>query len=193
MEKLVVGLTGASGSIYFLRLMEQLKDLKVTIHVIPTKTGTQVMEYETQASLEEKIAEWNQEGKATVILEEVGNLFSKVASGSYKADAMVILPCSMSTLGEIAGGITTNLLTRSADVMLKEKRPLVLVPRETPLSSIHLRNMAKLFDAGATIVAAMPGFYNHPKTLEDLVDFMVGKVLDALKIENSIYKRWEGK
>lgn len=193
MKKLVVGLTGASGSAYFLGLMEELAKLELTVHVIATKTGSQVFEYETGKSLVEEVERWNREGKATVVLEDVDDLFSKVASGSYKAQAMVIVPCSMSTLGELAGGIATNLLTRSADVMIKEKRPLILVPRETPLSSIHLRNMAKLFDAGATILAAMPGFYTRPETLKDVVDFIVGKILDALGIENQMYHRWEGR
>ncbi|MBF7095664.1 UbiX family flavin prenyltransferase [Alkalibacter mobilis] len=192
MKKIIVGLTGASGSIYFSRVMDLLMDFDLTIHVISTKTGSEVFEFETKNKLMDKLTLWNK-GRATVLLEDNEDLFSKVASGSYRSDAMVIVPCSMSTLGEISNGITKNLLTRAADVMIKEKRPLILVPRETPLSSIHLKNMSILSDLGATVLAAMPGFYGHPQTLQDIVDFMAGKILDALKIDNEIYKRWEGK
>ena len=191
MEKIIVGLTGASGGIYFLRLMEQLAGRGLTLHVIATAHGEQVLQYETGVRLGDQIGQWNAAGER-IVLEDNGNLFSSVASGSYRCDAMVVLPCSMSTAGELAGGITKTLLTRAADVMLKEQRKLLLVPRETPLSSIHLKNLYTLSKAGATILPAMPGFYSHPATMLELVDFVVGKALDNLGLASNCYKRWEG-
>ncbi len=118
------------------------------------------------------------------------DLFCGAASGSSAPDALVVCPCSMGTLARIACGISGNLIERSADVMLKERRPLLLVPRETPLSDIHLENMLKLSRAGARIIPAMPAFYGRPESVLDLVDFVVGKILDQLGIENDLYKRW---
>lgn len=120
------------------------------------------------------------------------DMASVFASGSSLADAAIICPCSMSTLASVASGVTRNLIHRVADVMLKESRPLVLVPRETPLSEIHLRNMIRVKRAGARLVPAMPGFYHHPATVDDLVDFVVGKVLDSLGIHNELFERWKG-
>lgn len=124
------------------------------------------------------------------IFQDVEDLFAPTASGSFKTDGMIIISCSMSSLGEIANGVSKNLLGRSADVCIKERRKLVIVPRETPLSSIHLKNMLTLSEAGATILPAMPGFYHKPENLEDLIDFMVGKVLDTLNIDNNLFTKW---
>ncbi len=191
MKKLIVAITGASGSVYFLRLMEKLTVLELELHVIASEQGRKVLQYETGVDLEEQAQLWKK-GTPKVIVEDNSNLFSAVASGSYRCDAMVIIPCSMSTAAEIACGVTKTLLTRAADVMIKEQRKLVLVPRETPLSTIHLKNMYELSKLGVTILPAMPGFYGHPATMDDMVDFVVGKTLDCLGIENDSYERWEG-
>ncbi|HCX65623.1 MAG TPA: aromatic acid decarboxylase [Eubacteriaceae bacterium] len=191
MEKIVVGLTGASGSIYFLRLMDYLSREPRKIHVVASDNGEKVFQYETKRNLKDEVEKWNKK-QAEVVLEEDNNLFSPIASGSYQADKMIIIPCTMSTLGELAGGITKSLLTRAADVFIKEKRPLVLVPRETPLSAIHLKNMYELAAIGVHMVPAIPGFYNHPETMDDLIDFVVGKALDGLQLKHDQYERWKG-
>ncbi len=191
MKKIILGLTGASGSIYFVRLAQQLVRQEMELHLIASQLGEKVLQYETGITLKEQVDRWN-ENNAGIILEDNNNLFSSAASGSSRFDAMVIVPCSMSTLGKLAHGITDTLLTRAADVMLKERRRLVLVPRETPLSTVHLKNMTELSQLGVTILPAMPGFYGRPETVDDLVDFVVGKTLDSLNIENEFYQRWEG-
>jgi len=190
-KKIILGLTGASGSVYFLRLAQRLLQQEILLHVIASVQGEKVLQYETGVTLEDQVKSWKQSG-ANILLEDNSNLFSAAASGSSRFDAMVIVPCSMSTLAMLAHGITQTLLTRAADVMIKERRKLVLVPRETPLSTVHLKNMAELSQLGATILPAMPGFYNKPQSMDDLIDVVVGKTLDALEIENDCYKRWEG-
>lgn len=191
MKKVIVGLTGASGSVYFLRLIEILMKHEIELHIIATDHGKQVLEYETGKNLEEQVNLFDN-NKGKLIMEDNSNLFSCVASGSYRCDVMVIVPCSMSTIAELANGVTKTLLTRAADVMMKERRGLIVVPRETPLSTLHLKNMYELSKLGVTILPAMPGFYNHPGTLEDVVDFVVGKTLDCMEIENNCYERWKG-
>ena len=120
------------------------------------------------------------------------NMYAPIASGSVKVDAMVVVPCSMKALASIAHGFASNLIERAADVMLKEKRKLILVPRETPLSAIHLRNMLTLAEAGCHIIPAMPAFYHHPKKISDMVDFVTGRVLDSMGVENDLSPRWGG-
>lgn len=191
MKKIILGLTGASGSIYFLRLAQRLLQQEIQLHVIASAQGEKVLHYETGVTLEDQVKSWRQSG-ANILLEDNSNLFSAAASGSSRFDAMAIVPCSMSTLAMLAHGMTQTLLTRAADVMIKERRKLVLVPRETPLSTVHLKNMTELSQLGATILPAMPGFYNKPQSMDDLIDFVVGKTLDAMEIENDCYKRWEG-
>lgn len=192
MKKIIVGITGASGSVYSLRLMELLSQQELQIHLIASEQGRKVLAYETGVDLEKQAQLWNK-NKANIILENNDNLFSSVASGSFHCDAMVVLPCSMSTTAEIASGITKTLLTRAADVMIKERRKLILVPRETPLSTIHLKRMYELSQLGVIILPAMPGFYGHPETIGEIINFITGKVLDSLEIENDCYQRWEGK
>ncbi len=191
MKKIILGLTGASGSVYFSRLCEHLSQHELDLHLIASELGEKVFQYETGTVLTEQVKHWNTNA-ANIILEDNHNLFSVVASGSARFDGMAIVPCSMSTLAMISHGITETLLTRAADVMLKERRKLVIVPRETPLSTLHLKNMTELSQLGAMILPAMPGFYGHPQTMDDLIDFVVGKTLDCLEIDNNNYRRWEG-
>jgi 4-hydroxy-3-polyprenylbenzoate decarboxylase len=189
LKKIVVGITGASGSIYAKRLVEELLKKDIYTHIICTDTGKKVMKYETGIDLEQWVEELSKQ-YSHLMLEDINNLFAGVASGSYKFDAAVILPCSMGTLAEISNGLAKNLLCRVADVALKESRRLIIVPRETPFNAIHLENMLKLSRLGVTILPAMPGFYHMPQTMEDLIDFVVGKVLDSLAIENTLFKKW---
>ncbi|SEO63972.1 4-hydroxy-3-polyprenylbenzoate decarboxylase [Amphibacillus marinus] len=189
MERIVIGLTGASGSIYGKRLIEVLLKQQIETHVILTDTAQKVFTYEIQQSVKSWLKEL-QEKYAHFQLERNDNLFARVASGSYHYDGMVILPCSMGTLAEVSHGLAKNLLCRAADVCLKEKRPLVIVPRETPLNAIHLENMLKLANQGVTILPAMPGFYHHPTSLEAVIDFVVGKILDQLSLKHDLYKKW---
>ncbi|MEE0881540.1 MAG: flavin prenyltransferase UbiX [Turicibacter sp.] len=190
MKKIVIGITGASGSIYAKRMIEVLASQDITVHVISTDTGKKVFHYEIGIKLESWISEL-QKTYPHVKLEDNQNLFAGVASGSYGFDAVIILPCSMGTMAEISHGLSSNLLCRAADVALKESRDLIIVPRETPLNTIHLENMCHLSKVGAKIIPAMPGFYHHPQTMDDLINFVVGKVLSYLKIEHQLFKTWE--
>lgn len=190
MKKIVVGITGASGSIYAKRLIEVLIEQGVQVHVIATEKGKQVFSYELSLNLDNWIKELNID-YPNVKLEDNNNLFSGVASGSNKYDAVIILPCSMGTLAEISHGLSKNLLCRAADVALKENRKLVIVPRETPLNTIHLENMCRLSKMGVGIIPAMPGFYHHPNSIDDIVNFLIGKILDYLNIDNKLFKKWE--
>lgn len=190
MKKIVVGITGASGSIYAKRMIEVLVQKEIQVDVIATEKGKQVFKYELSLDLNQWIKELNAT-YCNVKLENHQNLFAGVASGSHGFDAVVILPCSMGTLAEISHGLSRNLLTRAADVALKEGRKLVIVPRETPFNTIHLENMTRLSKVGATIIPAMPGFYHHPQTMDDLINFVVGKVLSYLNIDHNLFKKWE--
>lgn len=189
MKRIIIGITGASGSIYAIRLIEELLNQKIFVHIICTDTGKEVMKYETSMDIDN----WVENLKIQythVNLENIHNLFSGVASGSYRFDAMIILPCSMGTLAEISTGLAKNLLCRAADVALKENRRLIIVPRETPFNAIHLENMLKLSRLGVNILPAMPGFYHKPQTMDDLINFVIGKILDSLNIENTLFKKW---
>lgn len=190
MKKIVVGITGASGSIYGKVLIEELLKRDIFVHVICTDNGSKVMEYETGINFNSWIENLKETYK-NLALEDINNMFSSVASGSYKFHGVIIIPCSMGTLGEISNGITKNLLCRVADVAMKENRKLVIVPREAPFNAIHLENMLKLSRLGVTIMPAAPGFYHKPTAIEDLVNFMVGKILDHLDIENNLFEKWQ--
>lgn len=189
MSKYIVGITGASGSIYGIRLIEELLKSGNEVHIIITDSGKQVLNYETDYTVDLLIKHLEEFG-SNIKIHDIDNLFAATASGSFKTDGMIILPCSMSTVGEIANGMSKNLLGRSADVCLKERRKLIVVPRETPFNTIHLKNMLSLTEAGAVILPAMPGFYHKPETIEDMIDFVVGKVMDTLGIENNLFKKW---
>jgi 4-hydroxy-3-polyprenylbenzoate decarboxylase len=194
-----VAITGASGSIYGVRLLQYLLKNKHKVFLIITKEGSLILKEEvgydwsgSGKGEEKKIKRDLKVDKGSLFLLSEDNLCAPISSGSAQVDAMVIIPCSMKTLSGIAHGYANNLVERSADVMIKEGRPLILVPRETPLNSIHLKNMLILSEMGIKIIPPMPAFYSHPQNIEDIVDFIVGKVLDSLKIENNLYKRWKG-
>lgn len=181
---IVVGITGASGVIYGIRLLEALKELNIENSLIISDAAKTVIKHETNKSIEDII-------KLADNYYEFDDLTASINSGSFKFDGLAIVPCSMKTLSSIANGYASNTITRVADVSLKEKRKTVIVPRETPLRSIHLENMLNLSKEGAVILPAMPGFYSDSDTVDDQINFIVGKILDSLNIENNIYKRWE--
>ena len=181
MEKeYVVGVTGASGACYASRLLEVLcRD--ATVHLIVSDVAHQIAVHE-RVSFEGFNAQYH----------TIDQMTASIASGSHRFDGMVVIPCSSKTLAAIAHGYADNLITRTADVCLKEHRPCILVTRETPLSKIHVKNMLAAMDAGATIMPACPGFYHDPKTIDDLIDIVVARVLDHLDVEHSLAKRWSG-
>ncbi|OPY46388.1 MAG: aromatic acid decarboxylase [Methanoregulaceae archaeon PtaU1.Bin222] len=181
--RIIVGLSGASGILYGIRLLEAARELGVETDLIMTETAARMIEIETSLTPEKVTA-------LATMIHESGDFTSPLASGGYVHHGMVVIPCSMKTVAGIACGFADNLLLRAADCALKEHRPLVLVPRETPLSVIHLRNMLTLADAGAVILPASPGFYHRPETIRGLVDHVVGKVLDTLSIEHHLYRKW---
>lgn len=184
--KLIVAITGASGSIYGWRLLQVLAEQNHEVHAIVSEQGWQVLDYECGVTPE-------MVKNMVSVLYNITQLSAPIASGSFRTDAMVITPCSMRTLGALANGISDNLITRSADVMLKENRRLIVVPRETPLNIIHLKNMLNLAQAGAHILPGCPGFYHKPSTINEVVDMLVGKICDMLAIEHQLYQRWQDK
>lgn len=189
----VVGITGASGSVYGVRLTESLLSLGYDVHLVITNAGWRVLKEEMgfeAASREAAVLERFGGYEGQIVYHPIADIGATIASGSYLVEGMIIMPCSMGTLSSVAHGASDNLMGRAADVMMKEGRPLVLVPRETPLHAIHLENMLTLARLGVKIIPAMPAFYFGPQTLDDIVNFMVGKVLDSLRIEHHLYKRW---
>ncbi len=181
---IVVGITGASGVIYGIRLLKVLNELNIENSLIISDAAKTVINHETNERIEDII-------KLADNYYEFDDLTASINSGSFKFDGLVIVPCSMKTLSSIANGYASNTITRVADVSLKEKRKTIIVPRETPLRSIHLENMLSLSKEGAVILPAMPGFYSDNDTIDDQINFIVGKILDSLNIENNIYKRWK--
>ncbi len=179
--KFAVAITGASGSIYGVRLLQNLPGEKI---LVVSKTAKEIIPLETGLSIEEVYA------MADKVYED-DDLFASISSGSYRYDCMFVAPCSESSVGKIANGIADTLISRAASVCLKEGRKLILVVRETPKSQIMLENELKLARAGAVILDANPGFYGKPKTPEDLADFVVGKAMDVAGIPNDIFNRWE--
>ncbi len=181
--RVIVGISGGSGAIYGVALLKVLQQLGVETHLVVSTMGEYVVEHECGISLEElkELATYYHDNK---------DLAAPIASGSFKTDAMIIIPSSMKTVAAVANGLSDSLLTRAADVIIKENRKLVIVPRETPLSPIHLENMLKLTRIGVTILPASPGFYNHPETIGDIVSSIVGRALDQIGIEHNLVKRW---
>ena len=191
MSDYVIGITGASGSIYGIRLTRELAQRMHTVHVAITSAGKQVMKEELGVSGFEKMEKLGlAEVRGNIKIWENDNFEAPFMSGSSAPEAVVIIPCSVGKLAAVANGISSNLIERAADVTLKEKRQLILVVRETPLSLIHLENMVRVARAGAQILPAMPAFYHHPRTIDDMVDFVVGKVLNVLRIEHDLFKGW---
>ncbi|MCL4744240.1 MAG: UbiX family flavin prenyltransferase [Burkholderiaceae bacterium] len=186
MKRLIVGITGATGAIFGVRLLEALHGSDVETHLVVSKWAKQTIEHETSLSLQQVRA------LATVTHSE-GNMGATVSSGSFVTEGMVIAPCSMRTLAAIAHGIGDHLVHRAADVILKERRPLVLVAREMPLNDIHLENMLKLSRMGVTIMPPMPAFYNHPQSIDDIVNHVVARVLDQFGLPADFARRWDGK
>jgi len=191
MSNYVLGITGASGSIYGIRLIQQLALKRHTVNVVVTSAGKMVMKEELGVSgLSEMDKLGLSKNKAHIKIWENNNFEAPFMSGSSAPEAVIIIPCSVGKLAAIANGISCNLVERTADVALKENRQLILVVRETPFSLIHLENMVKVTRAGAQILPAMPAFYHHPKTIDDMVNFIVGKVLNLLRIEHNLFKGW---
>ena len=192
--RVFLGVTGASGAPYAARLLRALVDAGCEVGLSASASGVEVLATELygEPSLprEEVLRRFVEPAGGAVSVYAPDDYSSPYASGSAKVDAYVICPCSMSTVGTLAAGAMANLIHRAASVALKERRPLVLVPRETPLSSIHLDGLSRLQQAGAVILFAAPGFYHGPQTIDDLVDFVVARCLDQLGIESSLVQRW---
>ncbi|MGA8149181.1 MAG: flavin prenyltransferase UbiX [Gallionellaceae bacterium] len=197
MKTITLALTGASGLPYSMRLLECLLQSGQRVHLVYSQAAQIVAKQELDFTLPNR-----PQDAEKFLAERIGTFsgelrvygrddwYAPMASGSNPGDAMVICPCTMGTLGKIAGGISDDLITRAADVMLKEKRPLILVPRETPFSAIHLENMLRLSHAGAVILPPNPGFYHHPQSVQDIVDFVVARILDHLRVAHTLIKRW---
>jgi 4-hydroxy-3-polyprenylbenzoate decarboxylase len=185
MKKMIVGISGASGVIYGIRLLEVLSRLDVETHLVISEAGCRTIRLETPYSL-------NQVRDLADTWHDAGDVGAAIASGSFLCAGMAVIPCSIKTLSGIANAYGDNLLIRAADVTLKERRRLVLVPRETPLHKGHLSLMALVADLGAVLLPPFPAFYHHPRTLDDIIDHLVGKVLDIFHIEHKLFRRWDG-
>ncbi|MDN4523857.1 UbiX family flavin prenyltransferase [Fictibacillus fluitans] len=181
-KRIIVGITGASGALYGYSLVRALHQLGIETHLIVTGMGEKVLQFECGISMEVL--------KPYAEIHSNKNLFASVASGSFLTAGMVVVPCSMNTLGSLANGVGDTLLSRAASVVLKERRQLIVVPREAPFHLIHLQNMTRLAEAGACIMPASPGFYHKPKEIWELVNFMSGRILDMLGIDHTLLERW---
>lgn len=182
-QRMIVGISGASGIVYGIRALEALRELGIETHMVASKAAEMTLGYETDMRISElrDLADH---------VYKMGDVGASIASGSFRTRGMLIAPCSVRTMSEIASGVTSSLLTRAADVVLKERRPLVLMLRETPFHIGHIRTMATLTEMGAVICPPLPAFYAKPKTIEDLVDQSVGRTLDLFDLEWSPTKRW---
>ena len=181
--KVILGISGASGAIYGIRLLEQLNAAGVETHLIISKWGIETIKYETEYKLEDvmNMADYHY---------DINNMMAAVSSGSFRHHGMIIAPCSMKTLSSISNSSNDNLIARAADVTLKERRKLVLMVRETPLNTIHLQNMLNLSSIGAVILPPTPAFYHHPKTIDEIINHTVSRMMDQLDINNDLVTRW---
>ncbi len=186
-KRIIVGISGASGIIYGVRLLEVLNKIDIEVHLIISEVAQQILKHELNQYNVEKVK------KLADFVHDIKNMAAPTSSGSFKTEGMVIAPCSIKTLSGIANSFNVNLLIRSADVCLKERRKLVLVVRETPLNLTHIELMKKVTTNGGIILPPVPSFYHNPKTIDDIVNQTVGKVLDQFNIEHDLFKRWEGK
>ena len=185
MKRIVIGLSGASGMPIAIRLLEALKgNTEIETHIVMTKGAVETIKQETKLSVDDVKA-------LADVVYDLDNIGAAIASGTFKTMGMVIVPCSMKTVGGIASGYSDNLLLRAADVMLKERRKLVLVARETPLNMIHLKNLYTLSQAGAIILPPMQTYYNLPETIDDMINHTVGKILDCFDVEYDKLRRWQ--
>jgi len=185
MRRLIIGMTGSTGAIFGVRFLEALKQCDVETHLVISKWAQRTIEHETNYTIEQVRSLAN-------VVHSPGDMGATISSGSFLTEGMVVIPCSVRTLGSIANGYGEHLVHRAADVVLKERRRLVLVVRETPLSEVHLENMLKLARMGVVMLPPLPAFYNHPQTIDDLVNHIVGRVLDQFKIPAPFAKRWDG-
>ena len=199
MAAYTIAISGASGAPYAYRLLQVLIKQGHNIHLVISGNGLSIMGDETELKLtgsevdiQHAVQKHFDAKKGQLSYYDESHMYASIASGSVKVDAMVVIPCSMKTLASIANGFASNLIERAADVTIKERRKLIIVPRETPLSAIHLRNMLTLSELGCHIIPAMPAFYQHPKTISDMVDFIVARVLDSMGVENDLSPRWGG-
>src|SRR5215510_4898317 len=183
--RLIVGISGASGTIYGVRMLELLHKTDIETHLVMSRSAEMTLAYETDFKPKDVRA-------LASISHPIADIGATISSGSFPTMGMVIVPCSIRTMSEIATGVTSTLLTRAADVALKERRRVVLAVRETPLHGGHLRTMTKLADMGAVIAPIMPAFYNRPKTIDDIINHTVGRLLDQFGIETQVVKRWQG-
>ena len=197
MKSFIVAITGASGSIYGIRLIEGLLKSKHKVHLVISKQAFSIIKIETginwtgntASEIEKKIQKYFSSENIKYYSEN--NLSAPFSSGSFITDGMFVVPCSMKTLSGIANGYANNLIERAADVMLKEGRRLILSPREMPFSAVHLENMLKLARLGVKIIPPVPAFYHKPKNIKDIIDFVVGKILDSAEVRHNIFKRWK--
>ena len=184
-QRLIVGISGASGVIYGVRILELLRDKDIETHLVMSKSAEMTLAYETDFKPKDVKA-------LASVSHPVADIGASISSGSFHTMGMIIAPCSIKTMSEIASGVTSTLLSRAADVVLKERRRLVLALRETPLHSGHLRTMTSLADMGAVVAPIVPAFYTRPKTVDDIVNHTVGRLLDLFGIETKAVKRWKG-
>ena len=195
MKRLIVGITGASAGIYGVRLLEVLtKHEDIEIHLTISASGARALSEELQIEVDLnnfELASLIGIASPRVIYHHESDIAAPIASGSFRTEGMIVVPCSMGSIASIANGISRNLIQRAADVCIKEKRRLVLVPRETPLSPIHLENMLKLSHMGVCVLPAMPGFYHFPKNVDDLLNFIITKILDQFGIDTGLIQRWK--